>query len=280
MGGHPDTMRPASRFLNPDQMIILAPPLTDPPANFEGFEVDRVRHMRFLGEAQRLRGRVYVQDGAIGLQQLTADGRFVQSHDEQSWQFLVMNAEGIVSGCARFTPKNHDVVFSDFGVARSALAHCPSWGNHLRRAVEAKRAEAKKRGLAYGELGGWALSDEIRHSREALRISLNVWGLMKLLGGALAITMATRRHRSSEILRKLGGHRLYSGGIELPSYYDSQYECEMEILGFDSDNPNPKYEMWIQECQRKVRSLTVICSEPLCENWETPHGDFEMECVS
>jgi hypothetical protein len=54
----------------------------------------------------------------------------------------------------------------------------------------------------------------------------------------------------------------------------------MEIPGFDSDNPNPKYDAWLRECQPKVRSLTVICPDPSYEDWETPHREFGKECVS
>jgi len=86
-----------------------------------------------------------------------------------------------------------------------------------------------------------------------------------LLGGALAVTTATVRHRSSSILRKLGGHGLQSNGVELPTYYDPQYECEMEILGFDSDCPNPKYKHWIQECQHRLGKVPVVLPETRCD---------------
>ena len=252
-------MRSASRSFDPNHMILLAPKVAESLANFSSIQTDPVRHRLLLGQAQRLRGRIYHEDGAIGLHHLTQDGRFVHDKDEESWQFLIMNATNRVSGCIRYVPQEHHVSFSQLGVAHSALAHSPGWGIRLRQAVEAKREEAQKRGYGYAEVGGWALIQELRHSWEALRITLNVYGLMKLLGGALAVTTATIRHRSATILRKLGGHGLLSDGVELPSYYDPQYECQMEILGFDSDNPNPKYLEWIHECQRKLRNLTVIC---------------------
>jgi hypothetical protein len=98
---------------------------------------------------------------------------------------------------------------------------------------------------------------------------------MKMLGGAMGTTTATFRHRSSAILRKMGGYGLLSGGVELPSYYDPQYECEMEILGFDSDKPNPKYSGWIQECHWRLRHLNVVCSGLPCEDWKTPEPEFQ-----
>jgi hypothetical protein len=268
-------MRTASRSFESDHLILLAPPFGDWSTNFDSFEIDSFRYERLMADAQRLRGQVYLQDGAINPRQLTLDGRLVHPHDEQSWQLLVMNADGGVSGCARYSPKEHDVSFSELGVAGSALAHCPSWGDRLRRAVESKRAEAARRGYGYAELGGWALIEKLRYTPEAVRISMNVYALMKLFGGALAVTTATVRHRSSSILRKLGGLGFSSGGVELPSYYDPQYNCEMEILSFDSDHPNPKYSGWIQECHRKLKNLTVLCADP-CEIYDTPTLEYEM----
>jgi hypothetical protein len=140
------------------------------------------------------------------------------------------------------------------------LASSGAWGIHFRHAVETKREEARLRGLGYAEVGGWALVDELRYSREALRISLTIYSLMRFLGGALAIATATVRHNSSAILRKLGGSSLVDGEIELPVYYDPQYECDMEVLSFDSRCPNPKYEEWIQDCQRNLSNITALCT--------------------
>jgi hypothetical protein len=106
-----------------------------------------------------------------------------------------------------------------------------------------------------------------------------VCGLMKRLGGALAVSTATLRNRSSSILRKLGGHGLHCGDVELPMYYDPQYACDMEILGYDSDFPNPKYTGWIQECHRKLRDIAVVCGG-YRENWRAPISTFSSETFS
>lgn len=251
-------MRCATRSFESHQMMLLAPSTFSHHPHFNNYHINPSQYWRLLGEAQALRGRVYLRDGAVRRRQLSRDGRLIHFHDEQSWQLLVKNAEGRVSGCARCSPQKDHVPFSDLGIAGSALANSPSWSSHVRVAVEAKRAEARHRGFNYVELGGWVFDEQSRHSSEILRLSLHVGGLMKLLGGALAVTTATIRHRSSTILRKLGGYALHSDGVELPSYYDPQYECEMEILGFDSDRPNPKYSHMIQECQRRMGRIPVV----------------------
>jgi len=225
---------------------------------FENCRISTFHHRHLLEQAQTLRARVYLKDGAIEKRRLTRDGRLVHLHDEHSWHLLIISGSGKVAGCARYSPQKYHVPFSSLGLAGSALAMCPSWGRHLRVAVESKRAEARRRGISYVELGGWALDERIRNSSEVLRILLHAYGLAKHLGGALAVTTATIRHRSSSILRKLGAFGLSVGGIELPAYYDPQHECEMEILGFDSDHPNPKYRDRIEECRNRIRSLMVV----------------------
>jgi hypothetical protein len=97
---------------------------------------------------------------------------------------------------------------------------------------------------------------------------LHVCALARLFGGALAITTATFRHRSSSILRKLGGQALVNDdGIEIPSYYDPQYDCEMEILQFDSDRPNPRYLGHIHNYGQSLTRIPAIGATSLTEEY-------------
>ena len=244
--------------------LLLAPPSSLHDGTFGFCQTDDFQYDSLLREAQRLRGRLYLQDGAVSTRSITNDGRLVHHQDEQSWHLLVMNDDGLIAGCARYIPYKDSVSFSELGVARSALAHSHPWGPKLRRAVEAQRAKALRRGLTFAEVGGWALTEELRYSTAALDIFLNVCALARLFGGAVAITTATFRHHSSSILRKLGGRTLVNDdGVELPSYYDPQYDCEMEVLQFDSDCPNPRYIDRIHECQRNLAGVPTICSAAL-----------------
>ncbi len=61
-------------------------------------------------------------------------------------------------------------------------------------------------------------------------------------GGCPAHVTATVKHRSSAILRRLGGSSLKFQGQELPRYYDPEYECEMEILKFETRSLNSRFE--------------------------------------
>jgi hypothetical protein len=243
-----------------ENMMFLAPPHSEHAPNFGSLQVDVSQHNSALVEVQRLRGRVYLEDRAITTAQLTADGRFIHPQDDLSWNLVVMNRSGQVGGCVRYTPHPHDIPFVDLAVASSALARCPSWGSSFRRAVQVERTNARSRRMGYAEIGGLALSEELRHTPAAFKICLHLYALMKRLGGALAISTATVRHRSSSILRKMGGQSLVTDGMELPPYYDGQYGCEMEVLRFDSDKPTPKYLDLIHEIQMKFANVPVLCA--------------------
>jgi hypothetical protein len=64
-----------------------------------------------------------------------------------------------------------------------------------------------------------------------------------------------------------------NNGLELPPYYDPQYKCEMEILEFDSHNPNPKYKGWVEECRKHLANLPVLCSESVYPGLEQLGGE-------
>jgi len=49
------------------------------------------------------------------------------------------------------------------------------------------------------------------------------------------------------------------GRTELPAYHDPRYKCEMTILRFDSDRPNPRYAAWIEQIRGELLSAPVIC---------------------
>jgi hypothetical protein len=91
-------------------------------------------------------------------------------------------------------------------------------------------------------------------------MALATYSLAQVLGGCIGITTATTRHSSSSILRRLGGSSLESGGDELPSYYDPQFQCQMEVLGFDSDRPAPKYGGLVDRLRSEIRAAPVICA--------------------
>jgi hypothetical protein len=208
---------------------------------------------------QRLRGRIYVDDGAIRPSDLTNGDRHISYLDYDSWHLLTLGTNGSVLGCTRFRRYPNTVSCDQLSVSRAPLATCPAWGRVFRASVNSELKSAREAGFPYLEIGGWALAPEIRGTAEALKSVLAIYALGSLQGGALGISTATERNGSSSILRRLGGRPLESGGSALPPYYDENYRCGMEVLRFDSRHPNPKYAAAIQDLRSHMAKVPVIC---------------------
>ena len=174
---------------------------------------------------------------------------------------LAVDGNGEVQGCARYRHLTRNVGFDDLGVRESWLARCDQWGLRLRAAVEAEIAEAQQRGMAFSEVGGWALVPEKRNTAEALRIATATYSLAQTLGGCVGITTATERHRSAAMLRRIGGRSLAYGGTELPSYYDPEYRCQMEVLRFDSSSPNASFKSLVSQLSKRLAEVSVVVAQ-------------------
>jgi len=238
--------------------VILAPADAYLPNSFTRIVRNPSRHAILLSELQKLRGRVYSEDGAIDRSQLCSDGRFVQPIDNDAWHLIRLNEKGEVSGCARYMAYPRNLGFENTGIAETPLSRSREWGSTVQAALESEIALARRLWVDYVEVGGWALAPELRCTIEALRIALGSFSLARLLGGCIGVTTATERHCSASILRRIGGQRLMTQGIEIPRYYDPRFKCDMEILRFDSSRPNPRFERWIEELKCYLSGVPVI----------------------
>ena len=135
------------------------------------------------------------------------------------------------------------------------------WGQKFRSVVNDELALARTLQIPFIEIGGWALCEEIRCTTEALRMVLAIYAFSRELGGAVGLATATTRHASASILRRIGGRSLSYQNEEVPTYQDPQYSCAMEVLRFYSWAPNPRYDIWINEMGREMRSIPVVCAE-------------------
>ena len=240
------------------RLLLLAPATASVPDTFREVEWNPQYHTEVLTGIQRLRGQAYVEDGAIDTSELEPDGRYAQEVDDQAWHLVSLNGKGDVCGCARYVAHSRRLRFSKVGVSQSPLARSLEWAPYFRSAVESEIDLAGRRGVDYVEVGGWALTTELRCTSEALRIALGMFSVARLLGGCIGITTATRRHCSSSILRRIGGTSLMTNGVEIPRYFDPRYDCQMEILRFDSARPNPRFERWIEELRRYLSVVPVL----------------------
>ena len=197
------------------------------------------------------------------------DGRHKLQTDEGSWHLLVLDKEDHVCGCIRYREYPREVGFWQLGVSNSALAQSDVWGPKLEMAIDEELALSRRLDMPYIESGGWALLDQARGTREALRLVLGIYGLSQILGGAVGASTVTRRNGSAAILRKMGGYSLQYQDAELPSYHDPGYKCEMEVLGFRSWAPCPRFQVWIDEIKAELRDILVVTGAAICRPWRT-----------
>lgn len=245
--------------LTRNRLLLVAPV----GASFESFtgEItpsDRL-HADLIAEAQRLRGGIYLDDGAIDASELTPDGRHVSDLDYESWHLLTITPGGRMVGCTRFRQHANTVCTGELGVSQAPLATSKHWGERFHASLNSELDHARSAGFSYVEVGGWALHKDIRGSAEALNSVLATFAWSQIQGGALGISTATQRNGSASILRKLGGKSLECDGAPLPPYYDQNYKCMMEVLRFDSRKPNPKYVSMIQSLASHLSTRPIVC---------------------
>src|SRR5438128_9993907 len=84
------------------RLLLLAPRHADVPPAFLNLQFDRPRHERLLAGIQRLRGGVYLRDGAIERRELSDDGRHCLGIDKDSWHLLTLDRSGAVCACVRY----------------------------------------------------------------------------------------------------------------------------------------------------------------------------------
>jgi len=206
---------------------------------------------------QELRGKIYLEDGAVQPCQLE-NGRHCVPIDKDSWHLLILDEKRRVQGCIRCREHSPNIDPRKLAVSQSALARSIEWNRPLENAVRAELALAQRLGHRIVELGGLALDQAIRGTTEALRMALGVYALCRQLGGAVGLSTVTQRHCSASILRRIGGQPLESKGLELPSYYDPLYDCQMEVMRFYSWAPNPRYRLWVDDLVAELGQIHVI----------------------
>jgi hypothetical protein len=254
---------PFSTVAAPRRQIVLLAPSDSNVSAFWDVKMDPYRHHELLSEAQRLRGKAYLDMGALDPSQLSKDGRLVHAADDQSWHFMTLDEAGQVIACLRYLVHPSSVPFSKLTIAHCALAQSATWGRRFRVAVEAELKQARARGCSYVEMGGWAITEALRCTTEALRMIVTAFALAQASGGALGITNANLEGCSASILRRIGGQRLTADALELPPYTETEYKSfKTEVLCFDSSKLNPRYEKWLQECKVHLPYLQVIQQVP------------------
>src|SRR5262249_33881309 len=136
------------------RLILLAPPSRTMPAGMTNVRIDSFRHADLLAQMQRLRGSVYLKDGALDAQQLSTDGLHQTPEDDRSWHLLMVDNQGQVDACVWYLQHDDAASFERLRVRHCPLLGQPAWRNMLIGAVESEIAEAQKHGMGYAEVGG------------------------------------------------------------------------------------------------------------------------------
>ncbi len=249
-----------------DRFILVAPPGREVPPNFHNVRGDASQHHAYVRELQRFRGEIYLRDGAI--RSLPSDGRHETPEDYRSWHVLRLDEQGRISACIWYL--EHDGPMS---IDRLRVSDCPlnehiDWRQHLHGAVASEFGRASAEGLPYAEVGGWAVASDRRCSVEGILLALSAFSLGRIFGGAMVMATATARHASASILRRLGGSLLECEGKALPAYFDPRYDCEMELLRFDTRRASSRYDHLVQVLTDSLSRVSVVTSSMVSEKSE------------
>jgi hypothetical protein len=245
-----------------ERRLVLLAPAGSIAAPFGNVTSDGARHASLLSDMQRLRGGIYLEDGAITHDHLTADGRHRTPEDDASWHLLMVDGTKRITSCVWYRQHAHNASIDQLRVRECPLRRDDTWRHVVTRAVEAQMAQARMESLRYVEVGGWAVSKQARGAVEGLVLALGAYSLGRMFGGALGLTTATVRHCSSRILRRLGGAHLEIDGTIVPPYYDPRYDCTMELLRFDSRRPDSRYARLVEALGTKLEEVEVLVGAP------------------
>lgn len=233
----------------------------------------------YLSSMQKLRGTAYLSDGAIRICDLDEDGRHVLSDDPSCWHLLLLDRHSNVIACTRYLVHSTDTCFDRLRLAHAAIAHHPSWGPKLKASIEVDLARARARNIRYVEIGGWAIDSQYRKTTAALDTLLGSYAWGEMMGGCICLCTATHRNHSASILRRIGGTSIRHLKEEIPSYFDPQYGCMMDILRFTSANVANQFSLRVADMKKHLTQGVIVGSRPEVVDL-TKEGAFQNSLVA
>ncbi len=253
-----------SRIRN--QFVVLPPAGVRIPGVFRRTEFDNHRYSKMMAAMQRMRGKTYLDDGAIRPEDLTADGRHETPADERAWHVLSVDAGGNAAPRLRYLDERHSTGFPRaLGESRGHGALPADGLESCARRLNSgcrERAPAALDSAAWGGVGPQPPAE--RRTMEPVSVILATYGLLELLGGCIGVATATFRHHSAGILRKIGLSPLDPGAVaELEALFRPQIRVRNgEILEFDSAHPNPEIQSEsVARFGEQLANAAVICTE-------------------
>jgi hypothetical protein len=246
----------------PLKFMLLCPMNSGIPDSFKNYCFSKEQYDEMLSKMQRLRGQVYLADGAIKEEELT-DGLHCLEIDRLSWNVLGIDDSGNVRACMRYHENHLLDPITNMWIYKSELATLPEWRDLFTAALESQQRRALAGGKRHAEIGGLAIHPDYRHTTlnhqepEIQRMALATHVIALERGGCIWVSTATKRNKASRVLRRYG-RPLRHGNVTFPEFYDPQYRCYMEALSSDSDFMLEKYSAQIEKIAPQVLDATVI----------------------
>lgn len=247
------------------ELIVIPPvlPSTSPDCvigeRFSGL----AEHKAAVSEVQRFRGRVYLADGAIPGSALDEQGRHYQEFDFENYHLCLRDLEWRIRACFRLRLHEPGADILDLKV-NDVIEHWPTGTAVLcYRALASLFELSWRQQLRIGEVGAWAVDEELRYARASILLPFAAWSLYQLIGDAIVFASATTRHHCSAILKRVGGFQLAHGGEQLPPFRDAYLGGEIELLGFDSRRPHPKYDKIVADLKRLLLTKVHTTAPPV-----------------
>jgi hypothetical protein len=102
------------------------------------------------------------------------------------------------------------------------------------------------------------VSKSLRGTGAAVSIALAAFAWAQILGDCIGFVTATVQHGSAGILRRLGGRCLEFGGEVVPHHFEPDWGCDMELLRFDTDSLNPRYQTALAASRSQLLASPII----------------------
>jgi hypothetical protein len=127
--------------------------------------------------------------------------------------------------------------------------------------VESELKHARLNGLAVIEPGGWVIDEDLRGSCEAVSIAIGALAWAQILDDCIGFLTATAKHGSATILRRLGARHLQAHGQTIPEYFEPAWGCKAELLRFDTNSLNPRFEAALVSARCQLSTSLVFSAE-------------------
>lgn len=228
---------------------MLLAPAGAPVEAFANVTRDATAHEAMLHRVQRLRGEVYVDDGAAPEQLLDASGRHVAADDPLRWHIVLLDPEDAPIACVSLRLHMADARPEEVTVYELAhLADDDTFAPRLHRALGDVIDLARSEQVHFGEAGGMAVSTRVQHVGLGLVMSLAGWSLCRVVGHHIGVSGAGVRNGISSIHQRSGAWRLHDHEEALPQVLHPVFQDPIEVLGFDTRKPSDK-------CQPRLAAL-------------------------